>query len=148
TRLTTVAGERTEHWSMAQLWKEGGCRSGNELCQAYDLCPFAQNAAWLGTPLLRERFLSFLRALEIVAGRRLSYRDLLAHMSLAIVGRAHGEWLKNLHPCQWVEERHRNRTASAITELAHHRLYVNLFPRPSSEGWKKLSAPARSEHSV
>jgi hypothetical protein len=147
-RGATVAGERTASWTGSASWDEGSCTTNGELCAAYSACPFANNARWLRTPALREHFLSALRGLEVVAGRRLTYRDLLAHLSLALVGPPEEQWLNGLHPCQWVEERHRRSDGDDLSELVHHRIYVNLFPKPSVETWRKISKPARTGRTV
>jgi hypothetical protein len=77
-RESTVGGERTTFWTKASLWDDGGCTINGQLCAAHSVCPFAANAHWLRAPMLREHFLSLLRGVEVAAGRRLSYRDLLA----------------------------------------------------------------------
>jgi hypothetical protein len=147
-RAETVAGERTSSWTAPASWDEGGCRVNGQLCAAHSICPFANNARWLRAPLPRENFLSTLRAMEVVAGRRLTYRDLLAHLSLAIVGSPEEQWLNGLHPCQWVEERHRRSDGEDLAELVHHRVYVNLFPKPAADTWRKISRPARAGRTV
>ena len=55
------------------------------LCSAHALCPFAQNASWLRN-LPCGCLLDTLRGAEIAADRRLTHRDLLGHVSLAVVG--------------------------------------------------------------
>ena len=147
-RESTIAGERMRHWAKEELWQNGGCRQHNQLCQAYSRCPFAQNASWMRVAELRAQVLSLFRALEIVGGRRLTYRDLLAHICLAITGVAEEQWLKGLHPCRWVEELNRRNAPSDITELAQHRIYANLFPRPSAASWKRLGASPREGQTV
>ena len=147
-REATVAGERTAFWTQPSFWEEGNCSSGGRVCDAHSLCPFANNARWLRGPVLRNQFLSTLRGLEVVAGRRLSYRDLLAHLSLAIIGPAEEHWLNGLHPCQWVEERHRTPDGDNLAQLVHHRVYANLFPKPSADTWRRISKPARSGRTV
>ncbi len=149
TRFDTVAGERTRHWTQVSLWQEGGCASPQgSVCDAYPRCPFAQNATWLRQPALLESFLGLLRSVEVVAGRRLTYRDLLAHLSLAVLGVPEEDWLEGVHPCQWVESLDRESQPSSLASLVHHRIYVNLFPRPSSDGWKKISGSAGSGGTV
>jgi hypothetical protein len=132
-RRETVAGERVQATIDQSLWVQGGCKPIQ--CSAHDLCPFVQNATWLRDPDLREYFLSTLRGAEIAAGRRLTYRDLGGHISLAILGRLEQSWLQGQHPCKWVHELHQeittsngaDRSISAIVRLAEHRIYANLF---------------------
>jgi hypothetical protein len=147
-REVTVAGERTAFWTKGSLWNDGGCTINGQQCAAYSVCPFAANAQWLRAPILREHFLSLMRGVEVAAGRRLSYRDLLAYLSLAIVGPPEEAWLNGLHPCRWVEDRHRLGDSQALAELAHRRVYVNLFPNPSSDSWKKISRGAKTARTV
>ena len=78
-RLDTVAGDMTGKIVEEEHWEVGACRAQDDasLCEAYEHCPFAQNARWLQEQRLRERFLDTLRAAELAGGRRLTYRDLL-----------------------------------------------------------------------
>jgi hypothetical protein len=137
TRDDTTAGGLLNSYVEVARWQEGGCKdaSTGTLCQAAATCPFAQNAAWLQHVTLRHRFLDTLRAAEIAAGRRLSYRDLLGHVSLAIIGPPKSEWLTSTHPCSWVADHHQRansgvpeQSTRAIVELAKTRIYENLFP--------------------
>jgi hypothetical protein len=114
-------------------WSNGGCRDAvsGELCDAFGKCPFAQNRGWLSNSFLRQRFLDALRAAEIAAGRRFTYRELLEHYSLAILGRAEANWLKGIHPCEWSSGLHQkiqsDGSQEAVCTLSLHRIYLNLF---------------------
>jgi hypothetical protein len=135
TRDDTIAGSLVALYSDPSRWENGGCRNSatGELCAAHSHCPFAQNARWLREPSLRHRFLDTLRAAEIAANRRLTYRDLLGHVSLAVIGTSEEEWLSGQHPCHWVAARHQKISSgtgqkAATVGLALHRVYANLFP--------------------
>ena len=133
TRDDTLAGGVLESYVEPSQWQDGGCRdtSTGELCQAHLLCPIAQNAVWLQDATLRQRALDTLRAAEIAAGRRLTYRDLLGHISLAMLGPPQQPWLSGTHPCSWVSHRHQlatNGSKQATVELASIRIHLNLFP--------------------
>lgn len=135
TRDSTVAGALVAMYAEAPRWEGGGCRdaASGQLCSAYGLCPFTQNSAWLREPALRHRFLDTLRAAEIAATRRLAYRDLLGHVSLAIIGTPEEDWLAGTHPCQWVADNHQRLGSgagqkTATVRLARHRIYTNIYP--------------------
>lgn len=135
TREYTVAGSLVSMYADETRWDHGGCKdtATGQLCAAHELCPFAQNARWLREPALRHRFLDTLRGAEIAANRRLTYRDLLGHMSLAVVGPPEEEWLTRQHPCQWVADNHGGVSSgtgkkAATVHLARHRIYANLYP--------------------
>jgi len=138
-RDQTVAGERVMSSVRQDTWKKARC--GPDQCAAYNLCPFAQNAIWLRDPKLRENFLSTLRGAEIAAGRRFTYRDLVGHISLAILGRLEPSWLQGQHPCKWVHELHGEinsgvgETTGAIARLADHRIYATLFSTRDHGVW-------------
>jgi len=126
----TVAGKLVTMYVDSTKWKAGGCVAADgTLCAAHDRCPFAQNARWLQESRLRRRFLDALRAAEVAAARRLSYRDLLGHVSLAIAGAPEDQWLKGMHPCEWVAGRLAPGSAKAgLVSLVRHRIYWNLYP--------------------
>jgi len=134
-RDQTIAGERLLSFVEDENWQGKHCinRQDGTLCEAFTSCPFAQNARWLREPLLRQRFLDTLRATEIAAARRLTYRDMLGYFSLAVLGQPEREWLTGTHPCQWVEGKiqiiaaGRTGKKSAVADLASHRIYTNLF---------------------
>jgi hypothetical protein len=135
TRDITVAGGLVMRYSESQRWEDSGCRdaASGELCSAHGLCPFAQNALWLREPALRQRVLDALRAAEIAAGRRLTYRDLLGHVSLLVLGTPEESWLGGTHPCQWVADNHQRLGSgtgpkATIVALARHRIYTNIYP--------------------
>jgi hypothetical protein len=145
-REQTIAGELLARLVEAARWECGCCVDAHEetLCAAFDTCPFAQNAKWLRPLELQRRFLDVLRAAEIAAGRRLTYRDLLGHLSLAILGRPENAWLTDSHPCEWVKQKvtaiNEEHSKQAVAELVTHRVYANLFPSPDMVAWKKAKA--------
>jgi hypothetical protein len=139
TRDETTAGRLVIKFAEPTRWGEGGCRHHvtGALCEAYARCPFAQNARWLHADSLRHRFLDALRGAEVAAGRRFTYRDLLGHVSLTVLGEPEEEWLGGMHPCDW--SRGQNLAVSggnkgAIVKLASHRLYANLFASSFENG--------------
>ena len=148
TRDETTAGSLVKSYVEQSRWQDGGCKdpSLGTICQAAPCCPFAQNVAWLQSDPLRHRFLDTLRAAEIAAARRLTYRDLLGHVSLSIIGPPRSEWLRGTHPCNWVAEHHQrviganpDQATPAIVELAKTRIYENLFPTAGFPVERKLA---------
>ena len=138
-RLDTVAGDMSGKIVEEQQWAAGACRASGDalLCDAYEHCPFAH---WLQQRRLRERFLNTLRAAELAGGRRLTYRDLLGHLGLALIGTPENSWLTDEHPCRWVERTVRDAregNAQSVAELASHRIYANLFPITDPAAWPK-----------
>ncbi|MCB8951398.1 MAG: hypothetical protein H6650_05230 [Ardenticatenales bacterium] len=156
-REKTVAGDLLLKIVNATEWENGYCRDPRDktLCHAFNVCPFAQNTKWLRSLPLARNFLDTLRSAEITASRRLTYRDLLGHFSLAILGQLEERWLTGQHPCQWVEEKARmtqdtqgENQKSAVTELISHRIYNNLFPSPDTTAWNRLKVPTTSKDTV
>lgn len=134
-RDQTIAGELLASFVHVQKWEASNCISSSDgtLCEAFPSCPLAQNARWLRNQDLRQRFLDTLRAAEITAARRLTYRDILGYFSLAILGQPRREWLTGTHPCQWVEQKIQalasgTNSKGATVDLLSHRIYANLFP--------------------
>ena len=153
TRDQTIAGGLLRTYVASGFWEAGGCldQATGERCQAFALCPFAQNSAWLQQDSLRQRFLDTLRAAEIAAGRRLTYRDLLGHISQAMIGPPRQAWLTGGSPCSWVGERHQramNGSKEATVELASVRLFLNLFPGAGFSVERKVAEHKRSGESV
>lgn len=154
-RETTVAGEVLLQLTDKGEWEDGNCIDSTDgtLCEAYEFCPFAQNAKWLRTVELQRTFLDALRSLEIAAGRRLTYRDLLSNYSLSILGEPEKDWLMRIHPCAWVEDQARaikfgnSGSRQATVNIVSHRVYTNLFPTPSAMAWRRSrsAAPLSSE---
>ena len=146
-REKTIAGELLIKLVKATGWEEGGCLDSQQqaLCNAFETCPFVQNAKWLCSLDLQRRFLDTLRAVEIAASRRFTYRDLLGHLSLAILGPPERDWLTGLHPCEWVKQKLRaieeEHSEPAVAELVSHRVYTTLFPSPDEKAWKKAKVP-------
>jgi hypothetical protein len=137
-RDATTAGKLVAQFTTDARWAGGACRSGpaGALCDAHAICPFAQNARWLQDDALRNRYLDTLRAAEIAAGRRFTYRDMLGHVSLTILGQPEEKWLGHAHPCDWAAEQNRALQAgdkSATVSLLSHRIYSNLFTVTASE---------------
>jgi hypothetical protein len=154
TRDNTVAGSLVTMFADASRWEGGGCKDASgQLCSAHGLCPFAQNAVWLREPALRQRFLDTLRGAEIAANRRLTYRDLLGHVSLAVIGAPEEDWLTGKHPCQWVADTHQQVSSAAgqkaaTIRLARHRLYANLYPAGGFQVTKDVADRRLKEDSV
>lgn len=147
TRSQTTAGELLSEIINPLNWQDRNCidPATKSLCDAHATCPFAQNSRWLQEPTLRDRVLDVFRAGEIAAGRRMSYRDLLGHVSLAVIGQAENDWLTGMHPCRWVEQETRNLRNGekrAAAELVEHRIYANLFPPPDAAAWKRAMVNA------
>lgn len=131
-RDMTTTGKLCRDFAADTHWAAGGCRdqATGALCDAHATCPFAQNARWLQDQTLRSRYLDALRGAEIAAGRRFTYRDLLGHLSLTILGQPEESWLAGMHPCDWSAQLHhavQSGDKSAPVPLVGHRLYSNLF---------------------
>ncbi len=130
-RDTTTAGKFLSSFGTSTYWEDGGCKDPTgALCDAHSTCPFAQNSRWIQTESLRARLLDTLRAAEIAAGRRLTYRDLLGHISLAILGEPEDSWLAGEHPCEWAAKANlgiRDGIKGAAVDVAYHRIYATLF---------------------
>lgn len=155
TRDNTVAGSLLTLYADAARWEGGGCKDpgSGQLCSAHGLCPFAQNALWLREPALRHRFLDTLRGAEIAANRRLTYRDLLGHVSLAVIGTPEEHWLTGKHPCQWVADNYQHIQSgagqkAATVRLARHRIYANLYPGGGFQVTRDVAGRTLKEDSV
>lgn len=132
TREGTIAGQVLKSVVAQSRWQDGRCLdpATGDLCDAYTTCPFAQNVKWLQSDRLRPRFLDALRAAEVAAARRFTYRDLLGHISLAILGGPEEAWLKGVHPCNWSREQREalnNGEKGVTVTLMDHRLFANLY---------------------
>jgi hypothetical protein len=152
-REATIAGELLQQATGVGKWDGQGCRNpaDGSLCQAHPRCPFAQNARWLRNADLQRTFLDFLRAGEIAAGRRLTYRDLVGHLSLAVIGQPEQAWLSGSHPCAWAASQILAVGAGkkeASAELFSHRVYMNLFPPPDPVAWRRSKAVERQGGTV
>jgi hypothetical protein len=152
-RDRTIAGQLLQDFVAPAKWQHGGCinPTDQQLCDAFQVCPLAQNAHWLQEGKLRQRFLDVLRAAEIAAGRRLTYRDLLGHIALAIIGQPEQAWLTGISPCRWVEEKLKavdNGIKAAAAGLITHRIYANLFPSPDKRAWKRARSKAKQGDTV
>jgi hypothetical protein len=150
-REKTIAGDFLTQLTLFERWESGGCIAADgNLCQAASLCPFFQNTHWLRNISLARNFLDLLRAAEIAASRRFTYRDLLGHLSLSIIGTPREQWLSGTHPCSWVHDRvwaaqdssTTNRKTS-IAQLVNHRIYNNLFTSTNLSAWKLLKERPR-----
>ena len=144
-RHKTTAGALMAEVAQAARWESGGCTVDGIQCPAYEYCPFAQNARWLRSRPLIERVLDAFRGAEVAAARRLTYRDLVGHLSLAIVGSLEDEWLAGKDACDWVQDLvvTLDSERGSIARLVAHRVYMNLFPAPNPSSWKRHSAPPR-----
>lgn len=155
TRDGTVAGSLMSMYADTAHWEGSGCKdaASGQLCSAYAMCPFAQNARWLRDPALRQRLLDTLRGAEIAANRRLTYRDLLGHISLTVIGAAEENWLTGKHPCQWVADNHQQINSgmgqkAPTVRLARHRVYTNLYPGGGFQVTREVAARTLKEDSV
>lgn len=128
-RDQTTAGQFVRKIVADEKWANGACKdaSTGQLCEAFSTCPFAQNTRWLQDDSLRHRFLDTLRATEVAASKRFTYRELLEHLSLAIIGKPESSWLAGARPCEWTRDRMQSGTKGAAFALASHRIYANLF---------------------
>ncbi|SVE25795.1 uncharacterized protein METZ01_LOCUS478649, partial [marine metagenome] len=140
-REETVAGKLVKRIASSQRWDENGCTktddNGNQsLCEFVDLCPFYQNAKWLENDKLRSNFLVALRGSEIASNKRFTYRDLWAHLSLAVLGVPEPKWLETdgHHPCDWLKDQYdgvyneeEEISGYALANLVRHRIYENYF---------------------
>jgi len=154
-RDQTIAGSLFSSLAEEGLWDKGGCIHpvDKTLCDAFDLCPFAQNARWIRQRNLQERFLDTLRVAEIAAARRLTYRDLMGHAALAILGQPEAHWLEGTEPCHWVASRTRDlddvkKEDDAIVDLVSHRIYMNLFPTTDRGAWRQARATSQVKNTV
>lgn len=154
-RETTIAGELLISLLKAEEWEQGGCFDpvNGSLCDAFNRCPFAQNVQWLRNNQLRRRFLDTLRVAEVAASRRFTYRDLLSHISLSILGSPEEDWLKGSELCHWVADNIRDlgvidKKASTIVDLISHRVYMNLFPVPDKDAWKRARARSQRKDTI
>lgn len=137
-RSLAAAAVLTSDVAAPERWDLQGCSS----CVARELCPFRANAAWLADDELRAGFLDTFRAAEVAAGRRMTYRDLLATLSTAIIGPNELAWDDGVHPCEWVADLAENGSAFAIGQLARHRIYASIFPPPDPNAWRRLGRGA------
>jgi hypothetical protein len=154
-REGTIAGQLLSSLLGDNDWEQGGCidRQSGTLCDAFNRCPFAQNAKWLRYQQLRRRFLDTLRAAEVASSRRFTYRDLLGHISLSILGQPEPEWLKGSELCHWVAGRIRDldnvyARADNIVDLVSHRIYMNLFPTPDKTAWKRARSRSQRKDTI
>jgi hypothetical protein len=151
TRENTVAGKLLSLIVRDSLWEgsNSGCKIGDEICSAYDYCPFVQNAKWLRDIDLQRKFLDGMRAAEIASARRFTYRDLVGHLSLALIGKLERSWVSTMtHPCEWVKQKYTKMRESdseaVIAELVVHRIYTNIFPSPDPDAWKTEAIPSEN----
>jgi hypothetical protein len=136
-RSASVAADLLEKVTSQGEWPELGC----EGCTASQLCPFNANVAWLREPNLAERFLETARASEVASNRRMTYRDLLGLLAIAILGPAEAVWTSGEHPCDWSRRLvgEAGSAPAAIANLARHRIYASLFPppNPAATFWRR-----------
>lgn len=168
----TIAGSFLAELVEETRWEdsERGCwdSESGELCDAYEVCPFVHNARWVRSSTLRGYVLDVLRAAEVHSGRNLTYRDLIASYSRALLGDPEDSWLSEQparaeggdngdasgHPCRWVERVHRSLMdggeggAAEVAALVEHRIYSNLFPTFDPDGWQRESPGSRKEPSA
>jgi len=144
-RDATIAGERTKSLATESKWELGECGSPKP-CDAAEYCPYLANARWLRDQILRDRFLATMRAAEIASARRLTYRDLMGHLSLAVLGRLEEDWLRSVHPCDWVGSLHHEisqctaNKPTSVVKLLEHRIYSNIFCSTDNGVWNELGS--------
>lgn len=138
-RNATLAAETISKLVDGSLWDEETCVQKNENgqsipCEAMQICPFYQNAAWLRHEKLKENFLSVIRACEVASGKRFTYTDLWAYLVTALVGNPNESWLhidEPVHPCDWVfsklDETLAPESEESLVELFTHRIYISIF---------------------
>lgn len=108
-------------------------------CEAANLCPFRQNAAWLREEKVRQNLLRILRRGELATGQRWNFRNIFSLVAELLIG----EWgdFKGVDiPCKWVhtmvaqqQEQHPIAIKASFELLS--RLYPNaMFPTFVSEG--------------
>jgi hypothetical protein len=142
-RDLTTAGQFIAKVVAEDKWGNGACKdaSTGQTCEAFSTCPFAQNTKWLQNDSLHCRFLDALRATEVAAGKRFTYRELLEHLSLAIIGKPEPSWLTGSPPCEWTRDRIQPATKAGAFALASHRIYANLFAVSDPAARHKLERP-------
>lgn len=137
-RQSAAASVLTKDVADPARWDGQGCGG----CAASPLCPFKANAAWLGDGDLRDGFLDVMRSAEVAAGRRMTYRDLLATLATAIIGPNVEAWDSGVHPCDWAGDLAASGTDAAIGTLARHRIHAAMFPPPDPPSWRRLGKGA------
>ncbi len=149
-RDETTAGRLLGSLVDKALWDEGKCsdRSTGVLCATHQFCPFAQNARWLRDGSLRKRFLDTLRAAEVAAARRFTYRELLGQLSLAVIGEPEEAWLVGGHPCDWaagLKQAADGGSSTAVGEAVAHRIYTNLFQASAEDKRRVQTTPLEGD---
>lgn len=109
-------------------------------CSCSALCPMFANLRMLREPMLQANLLKVLRYYEIVASKRLSFRDLFSMFSILIVGNQNDYILngKITLPCTWVERQvesvHSNQVSERLAGLFE--LELNLYHNRLFSNWK------------
>lgn len=125
------------HATTNDRWEKHGC----DQCPARELCPLFGDAQWLRDKNRRLALLRILRYAEVWSGQRIVLREALGFISLALVG-CPSDFIEDgqqVHPCDWVQNRIAGKPAKpkddlALLELLSHRIYQDLFGRPSPTG--------------
>lgn len=107
-------------------------------CPSGSLCPMRSNFRAMQDPALRDNLLKVLRYFEIVASKRLSFRDLFSIFSILVVGNPYDyvSNAKRIQPCAWVAKQIEQVTSGQSAErltalfelelmLYHNRLFSN-----------------------
>ena len=101
-------------------------------CDAREMCPFRQNAAWFRDGSTLESFRTIARRGELATGQRWNFRDMFTLTATMVVGER-PDFEKSIHPCDWVKEHvsslpalAENDDASAIPHLMM--LMRHLYP--------------------
>jgi len=118
-------------------WEQKGCSE----CRAHDSCPMYGDAIWLRDAQRRRGTLAILRNAEIWSGQRIVLREALGLVSAVLVGCPSDfvDGATELHPCDWVNNRlsgtpPKPKDQQSLLELVSHRIYQDLFGRPTPTG--------------
>ena len=130
-------GSLVTKYARTRTWEEGGARSTatGELCAAHASVSVRSERIVAPGSDPSAAFARYVpRGAEIAANRRLTYRDLLGHVSLAVIGAPEEDGSRGqARPCRWVEDIHHQAGSgtgqkSSAVRLARHRIYANLYP--------------------
>ncbi len=118
-------------------WEQRGCSQ----CPAAKLCPMFGDALWLRDPVRRRSLMKVLRIGEVATSQRVVLREALGLTALIFVG-SPSDFVSSTgftHPCEWVQSRvisesGRPKDSQALLELVAHRIYQDVFGRPTPTG--------------
>lgn len=111
-----------------------------EGCASRGLCPMYANLIALRDASKRDNLLRVLRYFEIVASKRLSFRDLFSIVSVLVVGSQNDYVLngKKTTPCAWVEKQVEQANANRQSDrlLALFELEMSLYHNRLFSNWR------------